>query len=609
MLDRRVYRAAFVPALLAIVIVAFSLGDRPTPAVSPVSGEAFDGARAFGSGPTASPNSLRELAEAFPDRRPGSAGDGLLADRVERDLRDNEFRDVRRDSFTAQTADGRRDLVTVVGVRPGVSPRRIVVLAHRDARSSPGRAELSGTAALLEIARVFRGRELRKTLVLVSTSGGSGGAAGARAVARQSARGPTDAVVVLGDLASDRGRKPWVVPWSNAGRPAPLALRRTVESAVRAEVGAEPGGYRASAQWARRAVPLTVGEQGELNAAKLPAILLQVSGERGPRATAEVSEERLDEFGRAALRAITAIDDEASPRAAAAETATTAATFQSENGIVTSRKLLPDWAVRLLVGTLLLPALLAAVDAFFRVRRRRLPTRRWLAWIAAGTLPLLLAYAWLRILGLFSVIPAPPALVPAGGVAVDAAGALAVVSTAIVLALGWFGARRAVVRAVAVTGNPAAGGGSAALGVTLGGVTAAVWFTNPYAAAVLLPAAHLWLLASTPETRLRGWAAAAAVAGGLVLPALVLLYYLTAFSMSPLEGLWAAVMLTAGGGVGLLAAVALSFVLSCLGALLTILRARRGLRVHEEPPKIATRGPLSYAGPGSLGGTKSALRR
>jgi hypothetical protein len=37
-------------------------------------------------------------------------------------------------------------------------------------------------------------------------------------------------------------------------------------------------------------------------------------------------------------------------------------------------------------------------------------------------------------------------------------------------------------------------------------------------------------------------------------------------------------------------------------------RAQRAAGVGETPD-IRTRGPLSYAGPGSLGGTESALRR
>ena len=51
------------------------------------------------------------------------------------------------------------------------------------------------------------------------------------------------------------------------------------------------------------------------------------------------------------------------------------------------RNVLPDWAVRMLVGTLLLPALLAALDGWFRARRRHLPVGRWAGWVGACALP------------------------------------------------------------------------------------------------------------------------------------------------------------------------------------------------------------------------------
>ena len=159
-------------------------------------------------------------------------------------------------------------------MRPGLSNRRIVVVAHRDSLDSPGLADLSGTAALLELARIFRtqtpeseqdtvdpgrpqliGRDLRKTLVLVSTSGGTSGGAGARVWARDQDAAAIDGVLVLGDLASARRRKPWVVPWSNGAPQPPHGWRRTVETAVRQEAGADPGRARATAQWSRRALP------------------------------------------------------------------------------------------------------------------------------------------------------------------------------------------------------------------------------------------------------------------------------------------------------------------------------------------------------------------
>ena len=82
MLDVRVYRAAFVPALVALFIAAFSLADRPLPAVTGQSADAFDGTRTFGAVAPPPRNSLLELGRAFPDRRPGSAGDTGLAARV-----------------------------------------------------------------------------------------------------------------------------------------------------------------------------------------------------------------------------------------------------------------------------------------------------------------------------------------------------------------------------------------------------------------------------------------------------------------------------------------------------------------------------------------------
>ena len=106
--------------------------------------DAFDPARAYGS--ERARDSLIELGAAFPDRRPGSEGDRALADRAAGVFRASGMR-VERSTSTGRTIDGEADIETVQGIRPGLSPRQIVVLAHRDSASSPGLAELSGTAA------------------------------------------------------------------------------------------------------------------------------------------------------------------------------------------------------------------------------------------------------------------------------------------------------------------------------------------------------------------------------------------------------------------------------------------------------------------------------
>ena len=519
MLDLRVYRAAFLPALVALFVVAFALENRPPAATTRLAAEAFEDARAFGPGRRPARDSLRELGAAFPARRPGSPGDEGVAARVEAVMRTNGFR-VSRTVAQGRTVAGTRDLTTVVGVRPGLSARRIVVLAHRDAVGTPGLAELSGTAALIELARIFRsrsstpaapgesprlvGRDLSKTLVLVSVSGGSGGGAGARAWAAR-APGNVDAVLALGDLAGERVRKPWVVPWSNAGPATPIGLRRTVETAVRQEAASQAGGARAPGQWVRRAAPATVSEQGEVAREGLPAVELSVSGERGPDPDGRVLQDRLGEFGRGALRAITAIDEVGSRAGVTGRPGTRPAFGGETSGIVTVRKVLPDWAVRLLVGTLLLPALLAALDGFFRARRRRLAVGRWLAWIAAGTLAPLVAWLWTRALVSTGALGAPPAPVLPEALPPGLSGVLALASTVLVGAFVLLGGRPGLVRRIGPRGNAAAGGAGAAIGLAVCGLAAVVWLSNPYAAALLLPAAHVWLFAAAPGSRLRGW--------------------------------------------------------------------------------------------------------
>src|SRR3954462_11858066 len=147
-LDSRLYRAAFLPVLIAVFVCAFSLTDRPPPATTPLAADAFDTSRAFGSPRQPPRDSLLELGHTFPRRRPGSPGDDALATRVQRSLSRTGF-ETSRAVDSARTVDGPRDLVTISAVRPGLSSRRIVVLANRDALDSPGLAPPPGPASPL----------------------------------------------------------------------------------------------------------------------------------------------------------------------------------------------------------------------------------------------------------------------------------------------------------------------------------------------------------------------------------------------------------------------------------------------------------------------------
>jgi hypothetical protein len=438
----------------------------------------------------------------------------------------------------------------------------------------------------------------------VSTSGASTGYAGTRAWAEQAGRaGPVDGVLVLGDLASRRTRRPVVVPWSDAGAPAPLRLQRTVEAAVRREVGRRPGGAGILAQWFRRALPATLSEQGTIDGAGLPAVLLSATGERGPDPGAAVSARRMDAYGRAALRALAAMD------AARVRGGDRSVLRDGPAGVVAFRNVLPDWATRMLVGTLLLPALLTALDAFFRARRRRLAVGPWALWLAAAAAPLVAAWAWARLLGLTGALHAPPALVPLGAVPVRAGDAVAIVSVVLVAALAWLGLRPLVRAGRARRGHPVAGGLDATAGLVLALAATVAWVVNPYLAALMLPAAHAWLFAGAPDGRLPFPLAAAAVPAGLLAPALVLIYAVRAFAAGPVGLPWLLLLGTASGHVSVLTLALAAALLAALVAVIRILTARRRMAATAPPEPVRTRGPMSYAGPGSLGGTESALRR
>jgi len=589
MLDPRLYRVAFVPALLAVLVAAFSIGDRPRPIRTTLAPDTFLGVNAM--------TTLDALASRWPDRRAGSAGDAAVAGYVAAQLRRLVPGTVEVRRFRGRTIDGRRDLVDVVATRPGQPGPGIVVVAHRDAAGSDARAELSGTAALLELARVAGSGRLQRTITFLSTSGGSGGFAGAREEAqRMGAR--SDAVIVLGDLASARPRRPFVVGFSDGVGQASLQLQRTLQAAVRSEAHTDPGGPRALTQALRMAVPVTVGEQGPFLRAGQPAVLVSVSGERPPPAGAPVREERLQAFGRAVLRALYALDNADRDLA---EPPTTA--------LVLRGKVLPGWVVRMLVGALLLPALLAGVDALARLRRRGERVGRWIGWTLLGGVPLIAGCGVALLLAVSTLVVAPGAPIPARGLDVGARAVVALVALAAVVALTWVVGRPALMRVAGLRPGVAPDGPAAGIGAGLAGalVVAALWLVNPYAAALALPAAHLWLWATAPETGMRRGVAVGLIVAGLLPLVATAIVDARAFDWGPVQSIWSWVLLVAGGHVPVLSWVLWSLFWGC--AVSAAIIVWRRVEIPDEPEQITVRGPASYAGPGSLGGTESALRR
>ena len=598
MIDPRIYRAALIPVLFALVLLAFSLENRPQPLRTALTPDAFQGKRAFdrayGDGGAAT-----GLSERFAERRPGSDGDNRLAATVARQMRQAPGFRVRTETHEGDTIDGRRVLRTVIAERPGTIDERVVVVAHRDAAGTRAEAELSGTATLLELARIFGApRQTRRTITLVSTSGGSGGAAGAARLADE-LRGPVGAILVLGDLASRNVRAPLVTGWSNALGATPQRLRATVQAAVKLETGSGSGAPRALSQFARFAMPATFGEQGPLLAGGLPAVLLSIGGDRPPPADAPISRDRLQAFGRAALRTVTVLD--------AAPAARPIFTEASNRDLLTSRKIVPVWAVRLFTGALLLTVLVTVVDAFAALLRRREPIAAWLRWTLVNALPFLLvalfsiALAAVGLLGAVPGAPVSPQALPA-----RAAGLLAVV---LVFALGWVWLRPAVARVVRAEGavrcEPAAG---VIIVLVATAVACAMWIANPYAAALLIPALHVWLFALAPDLRMPRALRLLVTALGLLPIAIVMIALARSLGLDAVDAAWELLLLTAGGHISW--ASLLLWSLGAGGGVSALLGAAAGeAPADERDAPITVRGPRSYAGPGSLGGTESALRR
>src|SRR5581483_7974410 len=262
MLDPRIYRTAFVAVILAVIVFAFSLGDAQGPLHTTLAPQAFNGATAY--------SELSYMARKFPDRAPGSAVDdslapGTLASYIEKHLNAGKNVSVSTQSYEATTTLGTRTLTTITALNPGLSSGAIVIVAPRDSapgagQGAPTGAELSGTAVLLQLATVLHEQSLKHSVMLVSTSGTAGGA-GAVQLARQLAGQPVDAVIVLGDLLARYPSQPVVVPWSSTDTVAPTALRNTAAAALRVQAGVRSSNPGIPAQIARLAFPLTLSAQ------------------------------------------------------------------------------------------------------------------------------------------------------------------------------------------------------------------------------------------------------------------------------------------------------------------------------------------------------------
>jgi hypothetical protein len=547
--DFRLYRAAFIPALLAGVTLMFSLQGVPEavePAV-PTSG--------FEAGPAMAV--AREIVSTAPDRSPGSDGDNRVADLVA-----DRFAAVEAGTPSEQEFDSTFDgddvtLRNVLLTLSGETDETIVVLAARDSVSDPGAASTAAaTGALVELAEALGVAGHSKTYVLASTSGASEGAAGARELLDGLAgAGEVEAVVVLSQPGAARLAQPFVITTATGTQSASAQLRQTAERAVETQAGVTPRGPGAFGQLARLAIPSGLGEQAPLIAMDVDAVAISSAGERQlpPSRDQEddLSPGTVSNFGRAAQSLVQALDS---------------APFSLDHGPSTylevGGNLVPGWTLSLLALGLLLPAVVAAIDAAARARRRAEPLAGGLAWAAAMALPLLGGLAALYLLSFLGVVPRPRfPFDPAGFEIGVAAGATAVLVCAVAIGSGFL--LRARSRA-GVAGDAALAG----VGVTAGAAGLLVWLANPYLALLLAPAMHVWLLA-TGAVRLTHRAVTAVAAIASLLPAVAAVGHVASALDLGADAPWTLAIMVADGQIGFWTMLGACFVVgSLLGAVL-----------------------------------------
>jgi hypothetical protein len=555
LLAPRLYRAAFAPALLALVVLAFSLQD-PARGVSPeLSPPGFSAMRASQFADQAVIN--------YGARRSGSADDNRLAQLVAARMEGVGF-DASVTRFDATTLSGRRPLTQVVGIRPGPSDRRLLVVASRD--GAPGELRRSGaleTGILLEMARVLQGRNFDHTIVLASVSGGVDGGLGAKRLA-ETLRGPFDGVLILRNVGGPVDDA-LTLTTNNSRRIPGERYSRTVRHIAGIEFSRPWVGQTGSltSQLMRLGFPLSLGEQAAFIDNGLTAVSVSPAGEAlrpvvGNGRAAAMS------TGQTALRTLTTMDDAfivAPPSSAP---------------LRVGGKLIPQWALLALIGALFFPLLVASIDAWARARRWNHVEQRGLLAPAIALVWLLVIGFLLRGAGLSGLIHAPP-LPP------DPAGVSGFAATAIGLLAGVFAVFGVLVAAGAARqATPKGGEAAFALWVVFTGLL--VFVVNPVAAGFLIVLLHLTVLMLLTAGRPRRRQIALLALVGLLPLIFALAWYPALFSISPGGLIRYAVLIEAGGFVSPAALAAGCAVVAAVGTALIQLWWSAP-RAGEGPPR------------------------
>jgi Peptidase family M28 len=577
----RLYRGTWLLVGIPLLVAAFSVHKpNPLPTPQPTLPASFDRNEAVAL--------TSELARLYPDRVPGTAGAVGARQWVREKLAPYGLKVV-ADPFRAELPGlGERTLVNQIVTVPGSSPDEIVVMAHRDddGRGAGANNNASGIAALIQLAQSYgssaggRAVSPQHTLVFVASDGGAFGMLGARRFAETH---PGHVVAAI-DLAALAGRgPPRMVLAGLEPRLASSAVVETAAQRVLEQAGQRPAHASALGQLIDLAFPYTLYEQGPLLAHGMPALTLTSGGERPPSTFLDQPEQldgtRLAQLGRSAQELLRWLDY-------GAELAPGTARY-----VYFGPRVLPGWAIELVLLAMLLPFLLVAIDLFARCRRRHIPLAPALRSYRSRASFWLWAAVVFELFALAGVWPSAPSvpLPPEASPGTDWP-VIGLIALVVLAGLGWLVTRQRLTPRRPVSATEELAGTTAAL-LALAVVALLVVATNPFALIFLLPSLHAWLW--LPHVRARPLWTRLAVLGAGFLGPLLLLGSLGLRYRLGLDTPWYVVELTATGYVKLPAvAIALGW-LAAAGQVtaLSVGRYAPYPTARERPP----RGPLREA--------------
>jgi len=244
----------------------------------------------------------------------------------------------------------------------------------------------------------------------------------------------------------------------------------------------------------------------------------------------------------------------------------------------------------------LLAGLITGIDAMARARRRKVAVLQPGIWLISSWPAMLLGWLWLLLASLTGVIKGVPDMTaPVGSVPVSWA---AVAGIPVAVAFGWIVLRPLVRRRH--RGRAEAGPGAPAALMIIASLAAGViWVRDPLTALLVVPFVHVAPWLSDPaRAPSRGLSLGLAIS--LLIPVGLVLGVVSAdFGAGPIALGWLIALVFASGSAGLAGGLMTTlFAGLYVSTLVLAWRPRPDVEVD-----LVTRGPLGYAGPGSLGGT------